>query len=232
MAKKQYFQESELVFKEKPSHPRFNDLTGQYFGRLKVLGFSDRVNQRTIWLCECSCGKITTIASQELNNGEAKSCGCLRREVTKLKSQTHGHSVGKKVTSTYTSYSMMIDRCSNENGSNFEYYKGRGITVCDRWLESFENFLADMGERPEGLTLERIENEKGYCQENCRWASRKEQANNRRSNRIIEFDGQKLNVSQWAEKIGVKNSLIADRIRFGWPLEKALTTPVKMNRLC
>lgn len=128
---------------------------------------------------------------------------------------------------TYTSWVLMRQRCCNPNNPDYCYYGGRGIKICDRWLESFENFLEDMGECPQKMSIERINNNKNYCKENCKWATRKEQSNNTRGNRILNFNGENLTVSQWSEKLNIGTKVILSRLKRHWGIERTLTEKIK-----
>lgn len=132
-------------------------------------------------------------------------------------------------TSTYTIWKTMVARCTRPHAKDFPRYGGRGITVCERW-RTFANFLADMGERPAGLTLDRKDGTGGYEPANCRWATPKEQARNRRNNVLLTHDGQTATVAEWAERTGLERKTLEYRVRAGWPAERALTTPSTINR--
>jgi len=163
---------------------RYLDLTGMRFGRLVAqwpVGRSK--DKKIIWLCLCDCGQLSTVISNNLRSGGTVSCGCAQKLIASATSAVtalhHGHHRRNKRSPTYISWQDMRQRCNYPKAVWYENYGGRGITVCDRW-DRFENFLADMGVRPEGMTIDRKENDLGYFKENCKWSTPKEQANNRR----------------------------------------------------
>lgn len=200
---------------------RSSDMIGKRFGLLTVeadLGM--RPGKRHFWLCLCDCGSRAEVRQSNLGR-YTNSCGCLNRTRPRAR---HGHSGDDRRSLTYMSWSSMKQRCSNPASDSFASYGGRGITVCERWL-TFEHFLADMGERPPGTSLDRIDNASGYSPDNCRWASATEQLRNTTRNVMVEFRGELLTVSAWAEKLGLHPRTLAARLSRGWSTERALTTP-------
>lgn len=212
-----------------PNDPRVQAFVGKIFGRLKVVKFWGRKtnsNGTTLMFeCECECGTKRTVAKDSLVSGSTQSCGCLHSEITKRVTTVHGFNKPGKRHPVYNVWANMLRRCENPNNPHFEEYGGRNISVCERWHD-FRLFAEDMlaTYRP-GLTLERIDNNGNYEPSNCRWATRKEQMLNRRNNIFLTFNGQRLTVSQWSEKTGLRYGVISQRIgKLKWSVEKALTT--------
>lgn len=197
------------------------DLVGKKFGRLVVIKETIYKGLRA-WACQCDCGEKTIVTTSNLTNGHTNSCGCIKREVTAKTHTKHGMCG----TPTYRSWESMLNRCNNKNGMDFSDYGGRGIKVCERWKD-FSNFYSDMGERPEGTSIDRINVNGDYEPSNCRWATMKEQANNKRTNHHLTFRGLTLTISQWSTKLGLKREIIKDRLMSGWSIEDALTKKVR-----
>lgn len=204
--------------------PKLN-LAGQTFGRLTVISESPKVKRRIAWLCQCSCGNTIISTTHDLRNGDTRSCGCLKHDIRS--GQTHGDCKSAE----YRAWMAMKDRCSNPNHVSNKPYHDRGIAVCEKWIHSYENFLEDMGRKPNPkMTLDRIDNDGNYNPDNCRWATIKQQNNNSRHCRIIEYKGERRSMSQWADLYNITSSLLRGRIdKGGWDIEKALLTPVKIT---
>lgn len=205
--------------------PKTRNLVGKSFGKWTVIDSSSKRGSRNevYWLCRCECGTVRDVNEKNMTQGLSKSCGCTNAIGALNKS--HGHAANHTISKTYHSWAGMKARCSNPKNSHYHIYGGKGIKVCERW-HRFENFLADMGEKPTGASLDRIDPEKDYSPENCRWADAAQQANNKTNNRYITAFGETLTLSQWAERIGVTHGSLVFRIdKAGWPLEKALSTP-------
>lgn len=157
-------------------------MINEKFGRLTVISYIGMSkNSMKMWKCKCDCGKIVEVRQGNLKNGHTKSCGCLQQEVRVTSNTTHGHTSNHKNSKTFNAWVNMKKRCFDKNNKSYHNYGGRGITVCDRWMK-FENFLEDMGCPSSELTLDRINTDGNYEPSNCRWATQKEQQNNRRNN--------------------------------------------------
>lgn len=210
---------------------RVNNLAGRIFGRLVVLertATPPHISRRcrTYWLCRCSCGSTKAIPSETLLTGRSKSCGCLHLEIIANRgraSKTHGASK----TPEYRVWAAMKRRCSLSKGWSHRDYIERGISVCARW-QSFESFFEDMGPRPSRKhSLDRTDNDGPYSKKNCQWALPLDQANNRRSNRFIEYQGRRQTLAQWSRETGIASLTIRNRLGYGWTIAKTLTEPTR-----
>lgn len=203
------------------------DVIGQKYGRYTVLSEAERAKRLRRVLCRCDCGTERVVLLGSLRSGHTKSCGCLRDELATEQGRTHGHSW----TPTWKIWIGMLARCSEKaRGVSAARYFERGIRVCERW-RSFENFLADMGERPDGMQIDRIDNDGNYEPGNCRWATQRQNCRNRRTNRMLTMHGETLSMAEWADRTGMSMFTIATRLSRGWPVERALKAkPRKLNR--
>lgn len=213
--------------------PKINDLTGKRFGRLFVISRADNSRSgKPMWNCVCDCGTTKVISGSALTNG-TKSCGCYRREWAAQKEYKHGEAKSR----LHAVWNMMKQRCNDPNNKYFKNYGGRGISVCDEWLNNYVAFrdwavatgYDEMAKRGE-CTIDRIDNNGNYCPENCRWITQKEQARNTRTNHFIEFNGKRQTLAEWAEETGFYALTICDRLRRGWNVEDALTIKPKIGR--
>ena len=203
------------------------------FGRLTTLGPKFRLRRDRRWggkvyqVCSCCCGNATVVAAEDLRSGHTKSCGCLSRETPPAR--THG----RTGTPEYICWSAIQQRCYYIKHKDYDNYGGRGIRVCDRWLDpenGFLNFLEDMGPKAhKNLSIERELVNGDYCPENCRWATVEEQAYNKRNNINITFEGKTQCIAAWAEELGIQYATLRSRIVRGWPVDKALNTPLKVR---
>lgn len=202
-------------------------LVGQVFGMLKVIARGDMRRspagrEESTWVCACDCGGQRTVIRQLLVCGNATSCGCMSAERRGAKWRTHGLS---RTCAEYIVWQAMRHRCSMPINPDWKNYGQRGIRVCDRWSK-FENFLADMGRKPSPQhSIDRINTNGNYEPGNCRWATTREQARNKRNNRILEHNGERLCVAEWAEKTNLPSYLIFRRLAIGWSVQKTLSAP-------
>lgn len=191
------------------SHGNTLNLAGREFGKWAVVERDWSRTTRVYWLCRCECGRRKSVAGCNLTGNKSTSCGrCLDRKANPIE---------------YRTWSAMLSRCRDTNHTNYADYGGRGITFDPRWLE-FDAFLADMGPRPEGMSLDRIDNDGPYCAANCRWATGVQQHNNTRTNRLITLDGRTRTMAEWARERGINYRTVKTRLNvLGWTEEEALT---------
>lgn len=203
------------------------------FGRLTLIGEGEpnlpagHHPQRRA-LMRCDCGNICRSAPSSLKRGETQSCGCQAADMSRERFTKHG---GYR-TREYKSWNAMMQRCTNPRSTSWPDYGGRGISVCDRWQgdDGYLNFVADMGPRPRGMTLDREGHNGNYEPTNVRWATPKQQQNNRRVTVYIEHGGHKLSLTEWSERLGLSRNAVSERLRKGWTKEKAVTTPATKSK--
>lgn len=204
-----------------------DNIVGKKFNRLLVLERAESGGHiKPRWLCICDCGNRKIVNGASLKNGGTKSCGCYLKENRKYCNYKSGHSAGENK-KEYQRWSKMRSRCLNPKDKSFKDYGGRGIGICTEWESSFEQYLSDMGHAPSSMELDRVDNDKGYSKENCRWASRKQNMRNTRHNTPITVGGIKYgSIAELSEKVDFPVSIIHDRIKNGWPND-SLLSPVK-----
>lgn len=206
-------------------HPNTKDISGKRFGRLIALSISH--SKKTLnfrgtklyWNCVCDCGNTAIIAAPNLYRGDTRSCGCYQKERAVSSNTTHGMSNSTE----FDIWNSMKQRCTNPANRAFRDYGGRGIRVCSRWTASFAHFLEDVGPRPKGMQLERMNNEKGYEPGNVRWATRIEQARNKRNTILVSSDGLTLSLKEWSTRTGIRYGTLWSRLKHGLPLFTYLT---------
>lgn len=209
------------------------DLSGKTYNELKALhreGSSPK--GAALWRFRCSCGAEVVLPAGRVARGELRSCGHLGVAYRKSDKgwKKHGESSHSSTSSsTYITWQSMKSRCQNPNNPDYPRYGGRGVVVCERW-QVYQNFLDDMGPRPDGHTLDRRENDKGYDKENCRWASAKEQARNRRSSSklLLTHEGVTKSVYDWADEVGIDSNTLRRRVHLGWSTDRVLRTPKRV----
>lgn len=203
---------------------KFEDLTGQVFGRLVVVGTAPKSRTGlTRWECSCACGKTTSPLASSLKRGETRSCGCLKDELTAERCTVHG----KCGTPEYNSWRAIKDRVLNPKCKKYVDYGGRGITMCGEWVNDFDAFLNHIGPRPSPQhTVDRTDNDRGYEPGNVRWALPAEQNRNQRSNRLLTLEGRTMHLADWATEVGVTPATLVWRLK-NWTLERALTAVKK-----
>lgn len=202
-------------------------MIGARFGNLVCIEILRTRREFTKALCLCDCGAKKKVWPGHLRSGATKSCGCEQMTAVKAGNLKHGHARSNRKSSEYRIWYSIKDRCLNARSTAFVDYGGRGITICDRWRDSFPAFLEDMGPRPRGMTIDREDNEKGYGPQNCRWATYTQQARNKRSNRIVSLFGEQISLAEAVARYGAKYNRTRDRLNRGWSLERALTQQVR-----
>ena len=206
------------------------DLTGKIFGKLTVVSRASNDKQgRVMWNCVCDCGneKTKTVRSYDLISGRVSSCGCLR--IGKKNAEVHG----KRATRLYRIWTGMKQRCNNAKSPSYNLYGGENKIICHEWVNDFTVFYdwAMANGYADNLTIERIDNTKGYTPSNCKWATYKEQENNRRNNRYIEYHEKKYTISQLAEKLNMNPATLNWRLKNGWDESELCMTPALNNRI-
>lgn len=196
--------------------PRFIDKTGVRFGRLTALKVSRPGNgKRASWWCACDCGNALWVDSSDLGCGHTQSCGCLQSDRTSEANSTHRYALPGRVSRTYLTWQRAKDRCLNSDNKRYADYGGRGVAICDRWRDSFEAFLDDMGDAPEGMSLDRWPDLNGnYEPTNCRWATPQMQSDNRRNTIWVEHEGERVSLKSYAALRGVSYKALFNRVRY------------------
>lgn len=213
-----------MTFNRQRKQRPLKDQTGRRFGRLVVCGTVELDNppgSNHLMSVNCDCGALVVARMTAMRSGNTRSCGCLQREVTAARNEVHG--LSRAHPREYRSWKDMRARCNNPNNADYPNYGGRGIAVCSRWAD-FALFFADMGPRPEGKTLDRINSNGGYSPDNCRWLDSEGQANNQRRVPLFTIDGESLSIAQWCRRYGVLRSTVAYRVKRGMALKEALTS--------
>lgn len=203
------------------------NLIGLKFGKLTVIERAECKNARTYWRCKCECGNEKIVQGCNLKSGHTKSCGCTVIENPPRKSH------GRAGTDIYKTWLHIKQRCYDEKTEQYKNYGGRGITVCDRWRDDFQAFYDDISKLPhfgeKGYSLDRIDNNGNYEPNNVRWATAKEQANNRRTNHLITYNGKTQTIAQWADETGINKYTIRTRLSRGWSAEKIFACAAYLN---
>lgn len=205
-----------------------HSLVGFKFARLSVIR-RDTGRGLGFWICKCDCGNQVSVSRGNLTSGNTKSCSCYEREKFLARIRKHGAYANPAMKRSYRVWAAMIQRCTNKNLVLYKNYGGRGIKVCPEWRRSFALFWKDMGERPFGKSLGRINNDGNYEPGNCQWETILQQASNRRNNTPITYNGETLIINEWARRTGMSRSMISMRNRRGWSPEKIFTTPPKVQ---
>lgn len=204
---------------------RLKDMTNYEFNGCVVLKRAENIGKNVCWLCKCYCGNNFVVRATDIRTGNTKSCGCLNKKLAGDRARKHGNRNSR----LYNIWNNMKMRCSNINSINYKNYGGRGIKVCEEWNEYFESFYywAMNSGYNVNLTLDRIDNNKDYNPNNCRWIDYKRQGNNKRNNHILEYKNKKHSIAEWSDITGIPYDALWSRIKKGWDVEKALTQPLR-----
>lgn len=200
-------------------------MIGERFGRLVVQYLHEKRGYGKRYLCICDCGETTIVFKENLRQGKTTSCGCFRKEKSQQLNLSHGKASSKNGRSSeYKTWSDMKTRCFNSKSQNYPLYGGRGITVCERWSQSFGNFLSDMGTKPFlKAQIDRINNDGNYEPGNCRWVDAFQNSRNRRVSAFITYNGVTATIPEWAEKTGIAKNILYHRLYRGWDLDRIFT---------
>lgn len=207
----------------KPKDHRFKDIQGEKFSRWTAISYAGPINGKHHWNCACECGRTGRIDGTSLRIGNSKSCGCYKADNPGAK--THGATCSNRVNAEYKCWLHMIARCTNPSEGGYERYGERGISVCERWITSFEAFRDDMGPRPSARnSIDRIDNNGNYEPSNCRWATQLQQVRNRSNTRTLTFMGETKTLQEWADERGIKYPTLYRRVVImGQSANQALT---------
>lgn len=210
--------------------PVFIDITGKKFNRLSVIELDKErsTNKRKYWRCLCDCGNYTSQLGCNIKGGKAKSCGCLIKDVQLISAAKRKQFTKEQVPVRHI-WKLMLRRCYNPKDNTYKHYGARGIKVCERW-HNFDFFWQDMGPRPSGYSLERVDNNGDYEPSNCKWATQLEQVNNRRTSRLEWLNGRVQTLAQWCREYNRNQRLVNHRLSRGWSLIDALEKPPRPLR--
>jgi hypothetical protein len=204
-----------------------DEIIGKRFGLLEVREYTrSDLRSNRYYLCECDCGTVKEVRLDHMKRGSIASCRCAQREAVSASLTKHGNARVGHATREYHTWQNMKARCTNPRDAGYRNYGARGIQVCGRWMDSFENFLDDMGHRPEGRSLDRIDVNGDYEPSNCRWATIRQQARNTTRNVRLTHNGKTQCVADWADELGIKRFTLMARLHRGWSIQQALETPL------
>jgi hypothetical protein len=215
-----------------PTSKRFQDLTGQRFSRLLIVGYLGRRHHSSLWRCICDCGNETDTLATSLKTGTTKSCGCWQRERMTRLTYKHGGRCRSQSRAEWRAWGTMLERCADTKRPQKKWYIEKGITVHPEWANDFGAFLRDVGRRPSDChSLDRIDSTKNYEPGNVRWATWKEQARNRSNNRIVRYRGREVTLVEATELAGIRYKTVKSRLAHGWSMERALSESIDPRKV-